>query len=157
MNTQEIKQLCRRLMETSDAVYLTTIDPDGFPDTRAMLNLRNATQYPQLSAFFEPYQESLTIYFSTNTSSQKIQELLRNPKASVYYCLPKQFQGVMLSGQLEQVPDMEIKCALWQENWTMYYPGGVEDPDNSVLRLVPRMLKGWANVNRFQLNLQENA
>ncbi len=157
MTSQDMKTLCLQLMRTSDAAYVTTIDPQGFPDTRAMLNLWNIIQYPQLSTFFEPYQENLTVYFSTNTASQKLRELAHNPKASVYYCIPSKFQGVMLSGLLEPVTDMDIKRGLWQENWTMYYPGGVEDPDNSVLRLVPQMIKGWASMNRFQLNLQENA
>jgi general stress protein 26 len=56
---------------------------------------------------------------------------------------------------LEVVDDAAIRHALWQENWTMYYPGGVDDPENTVLRLVPQMLRGWAKKERFEMNLQE--
>jgi general stress protein 26 len=98
MTPQEIKTLCLNLMRASDAVYVTTIDSQGYPDTRAMLNLRNPAQYPNLEPFFEQYQEDLSIFFSTNTSSQKLKEIAQNPKASAYFCTPKDFKGVMLSG-----------------------------------------------------------
>lgn len=154
MDAQKIKQICLELMETADAVYLSTLDSDGFPDTRAMLNLRNTTQYRELQPFFSQHQEDLLVYFSTNTSSEKLRQIQKNPRASVYFCKPKQFQGVMLSGPIEIITNAEIKKALWQEGWTMYYPGGLEDPDYAVLCLTPVTVKGWYKRNRLKLDLK---
>jgi len=41
MELEETKNLCLELVETSKAAYLTIIDPEGYPITRAMFNLRN--------------------------------------------------------------------------------------------------------------------
>jgi general stress protein 26 len=155
MEPQTIKQICLTLMETADAAYFSTIDQSGFPDTRAMLNLRNLKQYPTLVQFFSHHQEDLLVYFSTNTSSEKVRQITENSAGSVYFCKPKKFQGIMLSGSVEVVSDVDIKQALWQDGWTMYYPGGVEDPDYAVLRLTPEIVKGWYKMNRFKLELRE--
>lgn len=157
MEVQTIKQICLTLMETGDAAYFSTIDPSGFPDTRAMLNLRNPKQYPTLVQFFSQHQDDLLVYFSTNTSSEKVRQITANSAASVYFCKSKKFQGVMLSGSVEVVSDVDIKHALWQDGWTRYYPGGVEDPDYAVLRLTPEIVKGWYKSNRFKLELRKTA
>ena len=41
MDQKESRKLCIDLLETGWPVYLTTIDAKGYPQTRAMLNLRN--------------------------------------------------------------------------------------------------------------------
>ena len=45
---EEVKKSALKLIEESKAAYLTTIDSDGFPITRAMFNLRNKEQFPEL-------------------------------------------------------------------------------------------------------------
>jgi general stress protein 26 len=59
----------------------------------------------------------------------------------------------MFGGQIEIIEDMDIKRALWQDGWEMYYPKGVTDPDNSVLRLRPQFLRGWASLTHLELQL----
>ncbi len=48
MEEKELKQECLNLTETAEAVYLSTIDENGFPQTRSMLNLRNTEQFANL-------------------------------------------------------------------------------------------------------------
>ena len=72
MTEQEAKRFALRLMEVSEAVYLTTVDRDGVPQTRAMVNLRNKQQYPSLIELFVPHQDDLLVLFTTNTSSGKV-------------------------------------------------------------------------------------
>lgn len=74
-------------------------------------------------------------------------------EVSVYYCQPNAFQGIMLGGQIEVIEDMDIKRALWQDGWEMYYPKGVTDLDNSVLRLRPQFLRGWTSLTNLELQL----
>ncbi|MDR0413653.1 MAG: hypothetical protein LBH61_07635, partial [Dysgonamonadaceae bacterium] len=62
---------CLKVMQAASVVYLTNIDKEGFPSTRAMLNLKNPNEYPGLVAIHEAEENPLTVFLTTNTSSQK--------------------------------------------------------------------------------------
>ncbi len=154
MNTAEAKRLSFDLLEAAEAAIVTTIDPDGFPQTRAMFNLRRTTQFPGLAGLFYDHQDDFLVYFTTNTSSSKIAHIIKNPKVSVYYCMPADFRGLMLSGKMEIVTDRVEKERVWQEGWKLYYPGGVNDPDHTVLRLRPMTAKYYHQLNFFTFDLR---
>ena len=154
MNLEKLKQACVEVMETAPAAYLTTIGADGYPHTRAMFNLRNRRQYPNQAHLFVNHQRDLLVYFTTNTSSRKVREIQASPRVSVYYCDPKEVKGVMLGGDMEIVADLGIRHALWNEGWERYYPGGPDDPDYAVLRLVPKLAMGWYKGRRFEFRLE---
>lgn len=137
MELKEVKKLCLELMESSKAAYLTTINLEGYPITRAMFNLRNKEQFPEFSGLFKQLENKFEIYISTNTSSSKTEHIKKNPKISVYYCEPEDFKGVMFNGDVEIIEDMEIKKQIWLDWWTKYYREGLEDPDYTLLRLKP--------------------
>jgi general stress protein 26 len=153
MASEELRKVCVELIETAEAAYLTTIGEDGYPHTRAMLNLRNRTQYPKQVDLFAPHQDDLMIYFSTNTSSSKLDQIRPNSKVCVYYCHPRQFCGLMLAGDIEIVDDSEVRKALWNDGWERYYPSGPDDPDHTVLRLYPKFAQGWYESSRFEFTL----
>ena len=153
MNENEARQLSLEFMEIAEAAYVTTIDHNGFPQTRAMFNLRRKKQFPGLSELFKEHRDDFLIYFTTNTSSSKIDHIRKNPRVSVYYCKPSEWRGLMLSGEIEIVTDKEIKKAIWQEGWEMYYPGGPHDPDHTVLRLFPKFANYYHQLNSFKLEL----
>lgn len=75
------------LMEIAEAAYVTTMAPDGYPQTRAMFNLRRKEQFPALASLFKDHQEDFLAYCTTNTSSSKIAHLKKNPKVSLYYSI----------------------------------------------------------------------
>ncbi|TFH11553.1 MAG: hypothetical protein E4H14_00535 [Candidatus Thorarchaeota archaeon] len=152
MDQKESRKLCIDLIETGWPVYLATIDAKGYPQTRAMLNLRNKEKYPKLVPFFEK-QDEFTIIFTTNTSSTKINDIKTNSAVSVYYCDPETWRGVMFGGDVEIVEDMSLKQEVWYDDWTKYYPKGHDDPDHTVLRLIPTIAKGWAGSMTFKLEL----
>lgn len=149
MNAAEAKRLSNDLLETAETAIVTTIDQDGFPQTRAMFNLRRKEQFPGLADLFVKHREDFTIYLTTNTSSPKIGQIRKNAKASVYYCRPGEFRGLMLSGEMEIVTDRAEKEKVWQEGWQMYYPRGVNDPDHTVLRLRPLVVKYYHQLDFF--------
>lgn len=153
MNDPEIRKACVDLIERAEVVFLTTIDGQGYPQTRAMLNLRNKKQFPKLIPFQEG-QDEFTIYFSTNTPSLKMAQIQANPKVSAYFCDARIFHGVMLGGEIEIVSDPAIKHALWHDDWTMYYPDGVDGLEYGLLRLRPTTVKGWYQMGKFELVLQ---
>ena len=148
MELEEAKKISLELIELSKAAYLTTIDPEGFPITRAMFNLRNKEQFPEFSEFFANQEHEFIIFISTNTSSSKIEHIKNNPKISVYYCDTENFKGVMFGGEVEKIDDMEIKRKIWLDWWTRYYPEGLEDPDYALLKLNPKQA-------RFYYKLQQ--
>ncbi len=148
MELEEAKKISMDLMETSKAAILTTIDSEGYPITRAMFNLRNTEQFPELSEFFNKQGNEFIIYISTNTSSSKVEHIKANPKISVYYCDPETFKGVMFGGEVDIVVDMDIKSKIWLDWWTRYYPEGLEDPDYTLLKLNPKTA-------RFYYKLQQ--
>ena len=130
MENNEIRSLCVNLLETSWPVYFTTVDEKGYPKTRAMFNLLNK-----------------------NTSSAKVSELQARKPVSAYYCDPDKWRGVMLGGEVEIVKDSELKKELWHDGWEKYYPKGYDDPDHTVLKLTPVVVKGWAGSMTFRMEL----
>jgi general stress protein 26 len=150
MELTEVKKLSLELMESSKAAYLTTIDLEGFPITRAMFNLRNSEQFPEFSEFFKSLDNEFEIYISTNTSSTKTSHIKKNPKICVYYCEPENFKGVMFGGEAEFIHDMNLKKKVWLDWWTKYYPQGVEDPDYTLFRLKPRKGEFYYKLQKVQ-------
>ena len=145
------------LMRASPAVYLTTLDSSGFPETRAMLNLRNRAVYPALAAAFAEHDEDFLVYFTTNTSSSKAAQLRRDPRVAAYFCVPGEWRGLNLQGNIEIVEDPAVKTLLWQKDWMMYYPGGPGDEDYAILRLLPRTAKGYHQFARYSLDFAETS
>ncbi|UCC20282.1 MAG: pyridoxamine 5'-phosphate oxidase family protein [Promethearchaeota archaeon] len=150
MELKEAKKLSLELMETSKAAYLTTVDSDGYPITRAMFNLRNKEQFPEFSKFFAGLDNEFDIFISTNTSSTKHKHIQKNPKICVYYCDPEDFKGVMFGGEVEVIDDMDIKRKIWLDWWTRYYPEGLEDPDYLLLRLDPKTAEFYYRLQKVQ-------
>jgi len=146
-----IRQACVRVMRVSEAVYVTTLDAEGSPVTRAMFNLRREEQFPSVAPVFEAHDEDLLVLLSTNTSSEKVRHLARDSRVSLYYCIPRTFHGVMLGGRVMPVPDLALKRALWQPGWEIYFPTGVEDPDFTLLSLRPTRLRGWLADRSFDV------
>jgi general stress protein 26 len=144
------EEFTRLLMEVADRAYLTTQAEDGYPHARAVLNLRNPTDYPHLAELFDAHRDDLLIYMTTNTASAKLRQIRGNPRGSVYYSHPKKFQGVLLVGDLEIVDDSSLRRALWSKGWEVYYPGGPDDSDHTVLRMLPKYANGWNGSERFE-------
>jgi general stress protein 26 len=115
------------LIEHSPIAMLGTVNEEGFPNIKAMLNME--------------HDGLRQIWFSTNTSSKRVAQILKNPKTCVYFVDPDQFKGLMLVGTIEVLQDDESRRRLWREGFEKYYPLGVIDPDYSVLRFTAK----WGN------------
>lgn len=109
------------MLDKHKVVYVSSMDEDGFPTTKAMFSPR----------FRKGIKE---LYFTTNTSSLRVQHFLNNPKACVYICDQRFYHGIMLRGNMEVLFDDEHRELLWKQGDTMYYPQGIHDPDYCVLK-----------------------
>lgn len=110
-----------KMIDKAGTSFISCVDNEGYPITKAMLKPRERNGIKVL-------------WFSTNTSSNKVQFFKNNPKASVYFVDKRFFRGVSLVGTVEVLETPEAKERLWQEGDTMYYKNGVTDPDYCVLK-----------------------
>ncbi len=154
MENSELLAFCINVVEKSKFAYLTTINEQEEPETRAMLNLYNRKQYPSLQKVlpFPPF----VIYFTTNTSSEKMKQIARDSRSCVYFIIESKWEGVMLNGDIEIVTDGGIKKAIWQDEWVRYYPGiaGYQNADYSILKLTAKYMKGWNGREKLRFDIQ---
>jgi general stress protein 26 len=137
------------LMNASEAVYLATAGEKG-PRIRALVNLRRADRYPVPSKTAQ--SDDFTVYLATSMASDKVREIKDCPIVSVYYCEPRSFHGVTLSGTAEILDDPALKEALWSDDWRVYWPDGASDPDYVVLPIKPEEICGWWSGAQFRLD-----
>ena len=116
-----VKELIAQMADKLPIAYISSVDQEGFPWTKAMLKPRK--------------REGIkTFYFTTNTFSIRVAHYKANPKASIYFCDAKGFKGMMLRGTMEVLTDDASKEMIWHDGDEQYYPGGVTDPNYCVLR-----------------------
>ena len=154
MDEKELKKACLKLMETEDAVYLSTISEDGFPHTRMMGNLRNEQQCKVAKELFAGHDEDFMIYMLTGSSSPKMKQIRANPKVSVYYGNFKELHTILLVGTIEEIDDLDLKQKIWQDEWKIHWPGGAEDPEFVLLKLLPDSAKGWYKEAPIEFSLK---
>lgn len=141
----------KRHIRAAENVYVSTISPDGYPVTRVMFNLHNTERFPKQAAFLDGLDEDFRIYLATNTSSAKISQLQQTPRVSVYYHEPGSWQGMLVAGEAQVVTDMAVKRGLWQDEWAMYYQGGVESQDFAVVQLRPVFAEHYHDLTKETL------
>ena len=104
------------IIDKAAVSIIGSMDEAGFPNTKAMLPPRKREGIKYL-------------YFTTNTSSMRVAQYARNPKACVYFFNQRFFKGAMLKGTMEVLQDDISKRMIWKDGDEMYYPKGVTDPD----------------------------
>lgn len=115
------EQTVGNMADKQSTAFISCIDGEGYPVVKAMLKPRERDGIKNF-------------WFTTNTSSNKVKFLRKNPKASVYFVDKRFFRGACLSGTMEVLETAEAKERIWREGDTMYYPGGMADPDYCVLK-----------------------
>lgn len=112
-----------KFIDHQNVSFIASLDDEGYPNIKAMLKPR---KHNGLKEF----------YFSTNTSSMRVNQFKTNPHASIYFYHKGLFKyvGVMLKGTMEVLTDQETKDMLWQKGDTIFYKKGVTDPDYCVLK-----------------------
>jgi general stress protein 26 len=84
-------------------------------------------------------------WFTTNTSSIRATQYSENPNAAIYFYDKRFFRGVQFVGKMEVLTDAATKETIWREGDTVYYPGGVSDPDYCVLKFTARSGRYYSN------------
>jgi len=115
------EQTIGTLIDKQKVSFIGSVDEDGYPNMKAMLAPRR--------------REGIkTFYFTTNTSSMRVSQYRKDPKACIYFYDGRFFRGVMLKGTMEVLEDQASKEMIWKIGDTQYYSKGVTDPDYCVLK-----------------------
>ena len=112
-----------KFIRKQKVAFICSVDKEGYPNVKAMLKPRKINGLKEF-------------YFSTNTSSMRVAQYLNNPNASIYFYHKGLFRyvGVMLKGKMEVLTDQDSKSMIWHKGDTLFYKGGVTDPDYCVLK-----------------------
>lgn len=116
-------QKTENFIDKQKVCIIGSVDDTGCPNIKAMLKPRKRIG---LKEFF----------FSTNTSSMRVEQYRANPNACIYFYHKGliRYTGVMLKGRMEILTDQETKNMIWKKGDTMFYKKGVTDPDYCVLK-----------------------
>ncbi len=129
---KNLQETIGKMIDKAKTSFISYVDAAGYPITKAMLAPRERKGIK-------------TIWFSTNTSSNKVQCFRANSKASVYFLDRRFFRGVSLVGTVEVLETAEAKERLWRIGDTMYYKKGVTDPDYCVLKFTAERGRYYSN------------
>lgn len=134
-----IKEQMFKFVKSRKIAFISSIDKDGFPVMRAMLRPRKI--------------KGNTIWFSTNTSSNKVAELTNNPKSCVYFYHKGLFKytGILLRGTVEIMTDQGTKNMIWKRGDTIFYKGGVTDPDYCVLKFTIQSGRAYCDLKTEEI------
>ena len=112
-----------KFIDRQSVSFICSVDKNNYPNMKAMLKPRKRVGLKEF-------------YFSTNTSSMRVKQFLNNPNASIYFYHKGliKYTGVMLVGKTEVLTDQETKNMIWRKGDTIFYKGGVTDPDYCVLK-----------------------
>ena len=130
-------------IEKQKVAFIASVDEDGFPNVKAMFAPRK--------------REGNCFYFTTNTSSMRAQQFMKNPKASIYFYNKGRFkyEGIMLTGTMEVLQDEEIKKEIWQIGDTMFYKKGVTDPDYCVLKFTAARGRDYCDLKTENFSVED--
>lgn len=130
------------LIDKQKTAYLGSVNGEGYPNVKAMLAPRK--------------REGLkTFYLTTNTSSKRVADFIKNPKACLYFADTRFFRGLMLVGTVEVMTDAETKRSVWKLGDKMYYPLGVTDPDYCVLKFTAESGRFYQNFSTASVEIPE--
>ena len=103
-----VKELIGKMADTLPISFISSVDEEGYPCTKAMLSPR--------------VREGIKVfYFTTNTFSLRVAHYKANPKASIYFCDAEGFKGMMLRGTMEVLTDAISKEKIWRNGDEEYY------------------------------------
>ncbi len=136
-------KVIEKFIKRQKVCLICSIDDEAYPNVRAMLKPRKFIGCKEF-------------YFSTNTSSAKVQQYRDNPKASIYFYHKGIIKhiGLVLKGKMEVLTDQDTKNLIWKAGDTMYYKKGVTDPDYCVLKFTATSGKYYCNLKTESFDIE---
>jgi general stress protein 26 len=118
-----------RLIDGIAVAMVTTHADDGRPGSRPMLLER-----------LEP-DGSLT--FLTHLSSDKVQQIARDPRVNAALVSDRGDRYVSVSGTVTVTHDPSRMKTLWKPTYRAWFPGGADDPDAAIFSVRIDVIDSW--------------
>ncbi len=112
-NKIELIKAAKEIIQSAKTCALVTIDTEGRPRIRTM------------DPF--PPEDSLVVWFGTNSNSRKVKQIQENSKVTLYYADDDDTGYVMIHGIAEIVSDNTEKQKHWKPKWKDFYPNFPDD------------------------------
>jgi len=137
MNKEQIYEFISK----QKTAFIASVNEQGYPVMRAMLK-------PRLI-------DGNEMYFSTNTSSNKVKQFTANNKACIYFYKRGKikYQGVSIIGEMEICTDQPTKDKIWRFGDRLFYKQGVTDPDYCVLKFKGKTAEYYCDFKIAQIEL----
>lgn len=136
---EELTKNIINLVDRQEVCFLSFIDENGFPSTRTMLNPRKR-------------QDIKEFYLTTNTKSKKVQALLANNKAGLYFYDRPLYRGIAFEGTVEVIYDQTIKNEVWRDMDIIFYESNT-DPDYCVLKFTAKSARYYQDYKSTDITL----
>lgn len=136
---EDLTPIITKLIDRQEVCFLSFLDRNNFPTTRTMLNPRKR-------------QGIKEFYLTTNTKSQKVQDLLQNPKAGLYFYDRPLYRGVAFTGTVEVLYDQNIKDEIWRDMDTIFYENNT-DPNYCVLKFTAEAARYFSDYQSTDIAL----
>lgn len=136
---EDLASIIATMIDHQEVCFLSFINGQGFPTTRTMLNPRKR-------------QGIKEFYLATNTKSQKVQSLLQNPKAGLYFYDRPLYRGVAFTGTAEVIHDQSVKDEIWRDMDTIFYESNT-DPDYCILKFTAEAARYYQDYTSTDLVL----
>jgi general stress protein 26 len=117
---KNIKQKIIDLLDSSKVSYLGSVDEDGYPNIKAMMNIQRDGLFVH--------------YYSTFLYSARTAQYTQNPKSCIYMSTTEDPKGLMLIGEMRVLTDPYHKELFWRDGFEVYYPDGPETENYCVLK-----------------------
>lgn len=136
---EEITENIIHLVDRQEVCFLSFIDENGYPSTRTMLNPRKR-------------QGVKEFYLTTNTKSKKVQALLTNPKAGLYFYDRPLYRGIAFAGTVEVLYDQATKDEIWRDMDIIFYQNNT-DPEYCVLKFTATSARYYQDYHSIDLQI----
>ena len=136
------KDKIARFIRKQKVSFVCSVDDEGTPNVKAMLKPRKQVGLKEF-------------YFSTNTSSMRVKQYLKNPNASIYFYHKGiiRYEGVMLTGTMEVLTDQASKDMIWRKGDTIFYKQGATDPVYCVLKFTAKKGRYYCDLKTESFDL----
>lgn len=120
-------EITRMVMEEAAFCFLMSSDASGAINARLMQPF--------------PPESDLVVCFGASEASRKVQELQRDPRATIAYQLLAEGAYVTLLGRATLEMDVAVRERYWRESFAAFWPEGPVQGDYAVLRFEPERIE----------------
>lgn len=128
MNEISVKDRARKIIKQCPHSVLTTLDHQGFPQSRTM--------------WTAGIDDDFTTYFVTGLPMEKTHQIKENSKVGVFWTIVEEnalgWAYADVKGEVEISIDQGLRDRFWNEHLEQYYAGGKTDPNYIILIVHPK-------------------